>query len=191
MMQHTPNSACARISHAANLTNGTAASRILKADMHRVLAVLGDSNGHSRWVPFLRESCSLETASVLDRLEYNRFALPWPVRDRDFVFRTKAALNHGDKGIVFIMRSEPSPLMPARKGIVRGALLDGSFRVIELAPGRCRVELTCCIEPRGRIPAWLAALLQRAWPRLVLRGLKSAVKSEGRSRARPAPNQAV
>ena len=150
----------------------------IDATTDEIVAVLDDNANHTKWVPYLLESRKLEAISDSERLEYNLFDAPWPASRRDFVFRVIAEeMRDGLNGIVFRVRSEPSSLMPDQDGVIRGALLESTFRLIELEPRGTRVELIFQADPRGWIPVWIVNLVQRIWPYTVLTGLRNQVAS--------------
>ena len=140
-----------------------------------IVRVLDDNAGHVQWLPYLLESRRVEAIDDKERLEYNLFDAPWPASNRDFVFRVTAYPDAKSGDILFIMKSEPSPLLPEQDGIVRGILLESTFRLIKLAPGKTKIELLFQADPKGWIPLWIVNIVQRAWPYRVLKGLQKQV----------------
>ncbi|HEC16701.1 MAG TPA: hypothetical protein ENI99_09070 [Sedimenticola sp.] len=148
---------------------------IIEASPEAIVEVLDDNGGHTEWIPYLLESRRLEAVDDRERLEYNLFDAPWPASDRDFVFRVTAHPGEQQGRIVFRMKSETSPLMPERDGIVRGVLLESTFRLTRLGPDKTRVELLFQADPKGWIPLWVVNIVQRAWPFRVLQRLRERV----------------
>jgi hypothetical protein len=153
-------------------TKGTC---IIEADVEAILTTLDDNGSRPSWIPFLLESKRLKTFSQNERLEYSIFRAPWPVSNRDFVFRAKATPDKDNGVIVFSMKSEPSSLMPEQEGLVRGVLLESTFILKALTPTQTQVEMHFHADPKGWIPAWATNIIQRTWPYFVLKGMREEV----------------
>lgn len=140
-----------------------------------IVRILDDNAGHTKWMPYLLESKKLEAIDDKERLEYNLFDAPWPASNRDFVFRVTAYPDERNGNILFIMKSEPNPLMPEQDGIVRGTLLESTFKLTKLEPGKTQIELLFQADPKGWIPLWIVNIVQRVWPYRILKGLREQV----------------
>ena len=149
----------------------------IDASPEAIVRVLDDNAGHVKWIPYLLESRQLEAITDKERLEYNLFDAPWPASNRDFVFHVTAYPGEQHDSIVFKMKSESNPLMPEQDGIIRGALLESTFRLNKLEPNKTQVELLFQADPKGWIPLWVVNIVQRAWPFKVLKGLRERVAS--------------
>ncbi len=150
----------------------------IAAGPEAIASVLDDNRRHPEWIPYLKESRQLQALSDRERLEYNLFDAPWPASNRDFVFRVRATSGNGRRVRLYRMRSESSPLMPEREGVIRGVLHEGRFTLTRLPSGETEVELLFQADPKGWIPRWIVNLFQRVWPHKVLRGLRAQVLSE-------------
>lgn len=155
----------------------TAAVRTMAASLDAVASVLDQNDHHPKWVPFLLESRRVEKASILERMVYNRFKLPWPVADRDFVFRVTAIPDHDKKTMDCVMRSAVHPSMPEQDGVVRATLLESVFTLTEIGPEQTRVELSYKFDPKGLIPAGLCSAFRYPWSYFVLKRLAAEVAS--------------
>jgi len=149
----------------------------IEAKPEAILKVLDNNSNHPKWVPYLQESRKLQTISNTERLEYNLFNAPWPASNRDFIFRAKAIPSGHNNILTYSMKSEPSPLMPEQKDIVRGILHESTFKLTQLESGKTKVELLFQADPQGWIPNWIINIVQRAWPYKVLKGLRTETLS--------------
>jgi len=153
------------------------ASIVIESELDAVITVLDDYECHSQWVPLLVESKRLENVGVLQRMVYNRYRLPLPLSDRDFVFHVKGLPDHKNKVFTCIMSSDAYSRAPERNGVVRGKLHQSVFKLYEVDATRTCVELTCDVDPGGLIPYWLNNVISKSWSHFVLAGLKSEVMS--------------
>jgi len=155
----------------------------IEAEPKAILKILDNNSNHPKWVPYLQESRKLQTTSNTERLEYNLFNAPWPASNRDFVFRAKAIPSNRKNTLTYSMKSEPSPLMPEQKDIVRGILHESTFKLTQLESDKTRVELLFQADPQGWIPNWIINIVQRAWPYKVLKHLRTETLSNSKNAA--------
>ncbi len=160
---------------------------VIPAPLATVADILDDNSRHGEWVPFLLESRELQSLSDFDRLEYNRFAAPWPASDRDFLYRVSAVAEPDGRRWTFRMQSVQSPLMAELPGVVRGQLFESSYRLTALADGQTRLELMFHADPRGWVPVWIINIIQEVWPMAVLKGLRAQASRLADTHPRAAP----
>ncbi len=145
---------------------------IIAAPLARIRRILDDAPRRNLWVPYLEQSKVLQYMSDTQRLEYSHFDAPWPISDRDFVYQIRLRRQHPDR-LVFQMRSEQSPLMPERPGIVRANLIESLYTLTALHPQQTRVQLVFHADLRGWLPVWLINIIQRRLPFLMLKNLRA------------------
>src|SRR5262249_53461672 len=61
---------------------------LIAAPLAKIASVLDDTSRAKEWVCALAEARVLRVVSPTERVEYDRLEAPWPVSDRDFVFRS-------------------------------------------------------------------------------------------------------
>lgn len=145
---------------------------IINAPLTHIRKILDDAPRRTQWVPYLDLSNVLKCISKTERLEYSHFDAPWPISDRDFVFRIR--LQHKQKNkLVFSMESEQSPLRPTQPGIIRANLIKSIYTLIALRPRQTRVELIFQADLRGWLPDWMMNIVQRHLPFLMLKNLRA------------------
>ncbi len=149
---------------------------LLDASLNRVVAILDDETQYSKWVPYLSEAKVLQRDSAAERLVYNVFNAPWPVRDRDFVYRLVIS-SHTETIITYVMESEISSFMPEQKGVIRASLLESTYSLTMLNDNQTHVELIFHADARGRLPIWIVNIAHRSFPYDAIKGLRAQLES--------------
>jgi hypothetical protein len=126
---------------------------IVEADLESVLAVLRDSDRYQDWFPECPESKLLSREGNVSH-QYSVTAAPWPVDDRDNIFRTVLSRDE-TTGAVGISIGAAPRFYPEQPGRVRVQNAEGSWRLEPEGDQRTRVVFTMHLEPGGGIPAWL------------------------------------
>ena len=160
-------------------------------DLLEVAAVLVDVPRRREWVSHLAESRLLEGDPRGRQVVYNRYALPWPARDRDAVIASEVDLDEAGGRIHVRFRTTTSPAAPPRPDCVRVPLSEGDFTLANTGHGSTAVTYTVALEPGGWLPAWLVRLFVRDAPLHTLRAFKAQVlKTWGQYEAFLAPYRA-
>ncbi len=90
--------------------------------------VLLDLDGFQRWFPALREWRVLSRGKE-NAVVYGRQALPWPLRDRDYVVEYRWRATHSAEFILTaVARPEADP--PPRRGVLRLEEMTTEWRII-------------------------------------------------------------
>jgi hypothetical protein len=148
---------------------GARGEAVINAPLNRILFVLSDIERAYEWVDGLKASKVLERKGILETVVYQEFGLPWPVSNRDFVFRGTARSDERGRVIIEI-KSEDHPLAPKTTG-VRGELIESKYVLTPMGPTKTKLEVEIVCDPKGMIPTWLVNLIQKSWPRKTLTAL--------------------
>jgi hypothetical protein len=143
----------------------------IAAPLARVLAVIEDVPGQTKWMHTCSEARVVRRESGSVSLVYNRTDSPWPVSDRDAVLRTVID-PRGPETALVRFDSVADPAAPPVDGVVRMPRLAGSFALAALGAERTRVVYELDVDPGGALPSWLAASTARDLPFETLRGLR-------------------
>jgi hypothetical protein len=138
----------------------------------KVAHVIIDPARGTEWVDSLAESRKLREISELEFIEYDRFAMPFLVKDRDFVSRVTVTPDPAaqDLRIEFISVDDES--MPPNRRNVRGNLVYSVFHLRPEGENATRVEAEILCDPKGALPKWLVNLFQKSWPVKTLQALR-------------------
>ncbi|MCW8141125.1 MAG: hypothetical protein KIT58_19670 [Planctomycetota bacterium] len=146
----------------------------VEAPLTRVLWVLADNDRRTEWIDLCAESRVLERVSDHESVIYQRYALPWYLSDRDYVFRARAALE-ADGVVRLRMVSVEHPAAPPTVG-VRARRLESTYVLTPLGERRTRVEVEIHTDPCGLVPDWLVNVVQKRWPLATLQGIRRQVR---------------
>lgn len=153
---------------------GARGETIINASLNRILFVLSDIDRSMEWVDGLTTSKIIENNGILETVVYQEFNLPWPISNRDFVFRGKAH-KEADGRVVIEIKSENHPLAPKTTG-VRGELIESKYILTPIGNSQTKLEVEIVCDPKGMIPIWLVNLIQKTWPQKTLTALMKQVQ---------------
>ena len=150
----------------------------INADIGTVINVINDKQRRREWVDRLLESSTLAQDSSLESIEYTKISCPWPISDRDFVFRSTTYLDEERGRVVMDMSSVDYPDMPPIEGVVRGETRHSVYSLTRIEKGLTRVEVEFYGDPKGWVPAWVANVFQKRWPEITLTRLRRQTTRE-------------
>jgi hypothetical protein len=148
---------------------------LLDSPIEKLLWVLGDNEHRTDWVDRLEKSVLLERISPYEYVVYQQFDLPFPISDRDYVYRGKAVRGNAGK-VVLHMQSIEHPKAPKTVG-VRANLIRSKYELIPKGKQQTIVIVEIHTDPKGLIPTWLVNAIQKGWPRKTLVALGKQVKN--------------
>ena len=145
----------------------------INADIGTIINVINDKSSRKEWVDRLLASSTLKQDSSFESIEYTKISCPWPISDRDFVFRSTIYLDEERGRVVMDMSSVDYPAMPPIKGVVRGETRHSVYTLTRIEDGITRVEAEFYGDPKGWIPAWVTNIFQKRWPETTLTRLRN------------------
>jgi hypothetical protein len=151
---------------------------IVDARIDAVLALLRDASRFKEWFPNTSESQLLSREGPVS-YQYSVMNTPWPVSDRDNVFRTVLMRDETSGRIDISVEAAPDahPEKPDRHRVQRAR---GSWRLEPDGPTRTRVTFTMHLEPGGGIPDWMVNTRVVATPFEALTNLREIVGASER-----------
>jgi hypothetical protein len=149
---------------------------IMDAPLPKVAAVLDDTTRQLEWVANAMEAKDLATYNRFERLIYNCTRTPWPLMNRDFVFKTAIELDRASQTMTVRMKSVADPQHPPREDRVRGWMNNSLYVLTAIDGGKkTRISVEIHADPRGDVPKWAVNLFQKGWPRQTLEGIRRQV----------------
>jgi len=149
---------------------------VVNANIAKIAQVLGDNSRKIEWAPNIEKATTLRTLSFYERIEFSHTNTPWPLKDRDFVFKANIKLDQEKKQLKIFIKSIPFKDL-SRGENVRGELNQTIFTVKSIGDGsKSLVSFEVFADPKGSIPNWVANIFQKDWPRKTLEGLRKQVK---------------
>ncbi len=152
---------------------------LIPAPLIKIATILNSDDLRKEWVEALVEARTLEQVSKSEQIEYNRTKAPWPLQDRDFVFRAKAYLGRKPTKVLITIKSVEDSRAPPKDGVVRAEILHCFYFMKEMDGGKnTKVVLEMAVDPKGAIPNWLMNLVQKDWPKKTFRNLRKLAKRD-------------
>ncbi len=127
---------------------------VVNTGLKAVLRVFGDNSRMREWFHQCAEARQIKANSPEDEILYFVISMPWPVQDRDLVFRRVRSTDPAT-GVVEYRSSSLPGIYPEQKGRVRMPFSKGFWRFTPLADGRTEIYYQQHGEVGGHIPAWL------------------------------------
>jgi hypothetical protein len=143
----------------------------IDAPVWKIASILLDPEHAPEWVASMKESRVVRRLGPFAYIEYNHFAMPFLVKDREFVSDVQIDVDVQARRVALVY--SPTTEATAPSHAVRGEIVAGRFEVRSLEPGR-RAELTAEVlcDPKGLLPSWLVNLFQRHWPISTFEGMR-------------------
>lgn len=148
----------------------------LAASPDRVLAALKDVNSFRKWMPDVATAEVLRSSET-EQYQYIENTAPWPVSNRDGIYRLTLTRGEDAGVVVTTVRIEAVPdYLPVRDGKVRIKKMDGYWKI---SPNGNGVEVVYQVHanPGGSIPSWVANRAVVDTPFNTLKNLRSFLQS--------------
>jgi hypothetical protein len=97
---------------------------------------------------------------------YERYAAPWPVSPRDFVYAQKVM--EREDGI-FIVAKSVEMGVPEREGVVRGEVIASGFYLRKVEERKTEVSYLACADPKGLLPGFVVDMFAQKQTSSVVR----------------------
>jgi hypothetical protein len=136
---------------------------VVPASLAKVASVLLDPERRVEWFPDLISSYIVKTVSPNERFEYMAVRTPFPLANRDFIYRGKFTYDRETKTMVISFASEILAETP-ETNLVRGRIVASAFTLRERSDGFTVLEHVAAINPRGYVPTWIVNLIQTNVP---------------------------
>ncbi|RZA12635.1 MAG: hypothetical protein EOP10_31120, partial [Proteobacteria bacterium] len=128
-----------------------------------VLWIMIDHPHKPEWINRFKEAHTVEEIPPSSNIQYSAFELPFPVSDRDFVFRNEFTVDKSLKGVVIDVKSVVDKRQPEKSGTVRGEIVRGKYILIPQGD-KTLIQAEYLADPKGSVPAWLINFFQKEWP---------------------------
>lgn len=126
---------------------------LVPASAAAIRTFLRDADQFKTWFPNTSESRLLSRTGDVS-YQYSVLDTPWPVADRDNVFRAETTVDATTGTITIAIRADPDR-HPEQPGRVRVRKARGEWRLEPVSARETRVRFTMHLEPGGGVPEWL------------------------------------
>jgi hypothetical protein len=144
------------------------------ASFYKVLNLILDVKYNTRLIPDCTESRILFQQDKFHNIHYFRIRAPWPVRDRDGIFKSETSVTSNGK-LAHISISPLGNYLEEKKDLVRMYRGNGYWEVEELPDKDIKITYQFHGDPAGKIPGWLANSVIVSNPFNTLKNLKALV----------------
>ncbi|MCU7835780.1 MAG: hypothetical protein KZQ83_11095 [gamma proteobacterium symbiont of Taylorina sp.] len=143
------------------------ATTIINSPLESVLAVMLDIKSSTKWVDSCKTSFVIKKLSFNEQYHYQTFYIPFPFRNRDFIFHSTMVHDPLNKTITITMSSAADYCQDKQSSqcqlvnqsnLVRINKSIGTFKLEEkLLAGKKGTKITWIqhTNPAGNLPAWL------------------------------------
>jgi len=154
------------------------AEGIIDARIDLVLSVILDAGRSKEWISYLSESAVIRWIDEPgEYVQFTRFDVPWPVRDRVFISRVALEVHAETYAAVLVYHAsdDSAEFEDAILGSAAGTRyvlrpIDGGARTIFTGIG--------VADPKGSIPKWLVNWVGGSWPHETIQALRRQVRKD-------------
>jgi hypothetical protein len=146
----------------------------------QLLAVMLDLKAIDRWAHGVNTSRPIKRIDERTNLVYLTSDLPWPVRDRDMIVRSRVEVVRPGEEFRISLRCEPEA-KPEQDGVIRVKRCQSTLHLRKVDAMTTEVDYVMTLDPAGYLPSWTAEWVTKATPFKTLVALEEqAAKSVGR-----------
>ena len=156
----------------------------LNSGIGRIAFTLIEIDSKKKWVNRLTNHDLIEGDIFgMEYSTYEHYNLSWPVSDREYVLKAKWTIDNNAEtpSAKLEISSTTHKKYPLRNDRVRGDLESLIFHLKEVTPETTEVTVEIKVDPKGKLPKFLANQIQKNWPLTALRALSKEV-SQGEER---------
>ncbi|MFQ5685756.1 MAG: START domain-containing protein [Candidatus Scalindua sp.] len=130
-------------------------SGVLFGEISDYLSVILDTEIMPDWAPQCLEALNVESISDRETIIYVACNGVWPMADRDYVAKRTITSGPEKSTIRVSINLIENPGAPEIKSRVHIPYLQCCWILKRINPLHTHVELCACVDPGGRLPAWL------------------------------------
>lgn len=153
----------------------------ITANVHigKIISTFLDRDQRKHWVDRFAEQKLLEKSGPMSETYWIHFALPFPIKDRDYVLKADGQVDQTAHVFTARIKSVRDPRKGEDDCCVRAEAKNTYYR-FEALPGTERTKMTVEVhtDPKGSLPDWLINLIQKKWPSKTLTGLIARAKAQ-------------
>lgn len=147
----------------------------LQTTLTRMAAILLDVMRTPEWVYGTKSSKLLKQESPSSLFYYAEMAMPWPVKNRDFIIRISVAQDPLTKVVTVIAENKPD-YIPEKKGNIRILISSGKWTITPLVKGQLQVQYELHVDPGGQLPASIVNMFTYEGPYETFKNLPSRAR---------------
>lgn len=144
------------------------------APLAKIIPIFEDVKGLTSWYYQCTHSELVKDEGPQAKILYIVLHLPWPVAERDTVFRRTKSIDEKNASISYSMQALPE-LLPVKKGKVRVLMINSLWRFTSLPDGKTEIYFRQHSNPGGSIPAFIVNALAVDTPFNTLKSFRQLI----------------
>ena len=149
---------------------------VMDVPIATLVSVLLDDDLATEWVDLQAEHWVISQPSENKKVLYERYDLPFPIDDRDYVITEVATYDDANTVFTLDFESVSDPAKPPSDCCVRAMAYRTFWRLTKVDDWNTKVEVEVHTDPKGMLPSWLINLIQEDWPWKTISGLVKRAK---------------
>lgn len=160
---------------------------VVETNIGRVISSLYDVRRTNEWVHKLAASRELRDAN-LNIVVWQRFNLPWPVKDRDFVYFAEAIYDENKTYFLasisditdteIILEDAERSRIPDQSCCIVGKLIFSTWQILATGAESTCVRVEVMFDAKGDVPKFFVKRFLRKWPYGTIKGLQAQALKE-------------
>ena len=126
---------------------------VLQTDLDTLVKILKDIDKYPFWMANCKSALTYEVINDSTRIDYMTTAVPWPLNDRDVVFKFMI-IKQSENYFEAILKAIPDRV-PEEKKFVRIRNSEGRWTFTKIEHNKIEVVHQFFGEPEGSIPGWI------------------------------------
>ena len=158
----------------------------INASLDNILAVMLDNQSCTEWIDACKKSILIKNISFNERYHYQIYYIPFPFKNRDFIFHSTMEHNPLTKAVTITMSSVPDYCLEKQlegcnevnqSKLVRVNKSIGTFK-LEPDDNGTKITWIQHTDPAGNLPSWLVNQFVMDTPYWTFKNLAKIVKEE-------------
>ena len=158
----------------------------INASLDSIIAIIFDNNACEEWVHACDKSILLESINFNERYHYQILDVPFPFRNRDFIFHSIMKQDPETKIVTVTMSARPDYCHKNKLKLCQNYKTTEMVRVskslgqytLEADEGGTKITWIQHTDPEGNLPAWLVNKFLVDVPYLTFKKLSQKVKEK-------------
>ena len=150
------------------------ATMTVDAPLAKIIPLFEDVKGLTSWYYQCTHVELIKDEGPQDKILYIVLHFPWPVTERDSVFRRSKSTDERNSSISYSIQALPE-FFPVQKGKIRVLMIDSLWRFTPLPHGKTEIYFRQHSNPGGSIPAFLVNVMAVDTPFHSLKTLRQLI----------------
>ena len=124
------------------------------APLAKIIPIFEDAKGLMSWYYQCIHSELVKNENPQDKIQYIVLRLPWPVAERDCIFRRSKSTDEKNSSTSYTIQALPD-FLPIKKDKIRVPMINAIWRFTPLPDGKTEIYFQQHTDPGGSIPSFL------------------------------------